>query len=223
MKFILWIIAISLMACIHGLSATLTFDNLSPNGGFIDVPIGYGGVTWSNFLVVDAVASESAGSGYRIGMISPNNDIFDSYAQPASISSSKPFNLTSAFLTAGLDDGLNVEVQGFVGNNMVYDNTYTVNTESASLISLNYNGVTTVNFIPFLDRNAGTSSQFVLDNVVIVVPEPKTSQLLLIGILLLSICKLRLCPDKSPRALLKHITSPACLSSGHWRTRTNED
>jgi hypothetical protein len=151
----------------------LTFDDLAPDGGFLAVSNGYGGLNWSNFLVVNAVTTESPGTGYQNGMVTPSNVIFDSDAEPAYITSAGLFNLDSAYLTAAWDDGLNLEVQGFNGTTLIYDNTYTLITSGPTLANFNYLGINKVNFIPYLGSpGSGRSSHFVVDNLTISVPEP---------------------------------------------------
>jgi hypothetical protein len=60
--------------------------------------------------------------------MSGNNVAFDFGSGPAtgSFSSATSFNLNSAYLTAAYNDGLQVDVQGFVGSTLTYDNTFTV-------------------------------------------------------------------------------------------------
>jgi hypothetical protein len=103
-------------------------------------------------------------------MISSGNVAFndDEFDRNASISSSTPFNFDSAYLTAAFSAGLPVEVQGFAGTNLAYNNTYTVNDSSPSLINFDYKGVDEVKFLVASDADI-----FVMDNALIsAVPEP---------------------------------------------------
>jgi hypothetical protein len=71
-----------------------------------------------------------------------------------------------------------VEVQGFVGGVLTYDNTYTVNTTGPDLIDFNYLDVNEVDFIASGGTNngnpgGGKGTQFAMDNMTIsAVPEP---------------------------------------------------
>jgi hypothetical protein len=165
----------------------LTFDDLptpvSGNNPGSPIPNGYEGLQWQNFIYLNGVNSFFNPSGYQNGVVSPNNVAFNAYANPAMFSDGL-FNLNSAYLTGAWNDGLQVEVQGFVGAALIYDNTYTVNATGPTLINFNYLGVGAVNFISSGGVNHGfvnsqglhiTGTQFVMDNLSItIVPEPST-------------------------------------------------
>src|ERR1700690_3341936 len=146
--------------CIAVIGATLTgnatlllnFDDLStgPSGSYVGIQNGYGGLQWSGFGAINATLL-SPPDGYQAGMISPDNVAFnyDQYDRRASISSGNVFNLDSAYLTAQVVEGMQVEVQGFAaGNQLIYNNTYTLSANTPSLINFNYDGITQVEFIP---------------------------------------------------------------------------
>jgi hypothetical protein len=178
----------------------LTFDNLATEYDpqfeiyYNAVPNGYGGLVWNGFWAVDAVNSSrgSVYGGMVAGLISPDDDIFNVYGAPATVSSSSGlFNLNSAYLTASLNDGLQVEVQGFAGTTLLYDNTYTVGPNAPTLENFNYVGVTSVTFTgsggtvdpKFSPPNRG-NSVFVLDNMSVTVPEPSSTSLAFTTVLL---------------------------------------
>lgn len=157
-----------------GFGATvLTFDDLAggaPSDTILQiVPNGYGGLNWYNFAVLNT-SSLPATYGYRTGTVSPENVAFNPFGDPASISSPNAFDLNSAYLTAALnlDTPLQIEVQGFVGNTLTYDHTYTVNRFAPTLINFNYTGVDQVKFI-------SSAQEFAMDNLTVsAVPEPTT-------------------------------------------------
>jgi len=159
----------------------LTFDdfNLSPND-FVTIPNSYQGLGWSGFGMFNgSTAPES--EGYRTGMVSPNNVAFndDEYDRSAQISSSTPFNFDSAYMTAAFNNGMRVEVQGFVGTLLTYDNTYVLQETGPSFINFNYTGVDVVNF----NLPEGPDI-WVMDNLTInATPEPKTWTLLAAGVI----------------------------------------
>ena len=161
----------------------LTFDDLptTPPGpgqaGIGLLPNGYGGLNWENFNVIDGLEAEPS-YGYYTGVVSSPNVAFNVYGDPASISDPNGlFDLDSAYLTAALnlDTPLNIEIQGFDGATMLYDNTYTVYNTGPTLINFNYNGVNSVTFI------SAPPQQFAMDNLMVTVPEPSVMGLLGIG------------------------------------------
>lgn len=158
-------------------SQLLTFDDLPTSG---QIPPNYAGFQWSpSFWYVDAVQFEAmfGNNGYFNGLISGTEVAFTAGGSPGSFSSSTPFNLNSAYLTAAFVDGMRVEVQGFAGTTLLYDNTYTLVESGPLFIDFNYMGVTEVDFIP--------TSGFAMDNLSVTVPEPGTIRLLILGLLIL--------------------------------------
>jgi hypothetical protein len=163
-------------------SATLTFDDLAtPYDGYeYRAPIAsYGGLQWSNFYVFNVSDTlHYQISGYPHALVSPKNVAFNWFGDPAQVRSATPFSLNSAYLTAAWNDGLHVEVKGFTGATLTYDNIYTINSTAPTLINFNYLGVTEVDFIasggtpnPAYSGN-GAGTHFSMDNLIINVPEP---------------------------------------------------
>jgi hypothetical protein len=186
--------AVALLASFGTASASpvnelLTFDNLSFDGLYVPVPGGYGGLQWNNFEVLNTVQelNDYGPNGEVNGMVSPNNVIFNDFGNPSSLSDGSAFDLNSAYLAGVWNDGMQLEVQGFVGTTLAYDNTYTLSTQGPTLIDFNYDDVDEVNFIasggtphgyPF-----GHGTQFSIDNMnvtlnpVVPVPEPPVEAL----------------------------------------------
>jgi hypothetical protein len=184
---ILTLVLIALVTSIgtaFGQTEILTFDDV-PVGGFTGpvagpIPNGYGGLQWNNFDAINAALHLQfyGPSGYNNGVVSPTNEAFNGNGTPAVISG-QTFNLNSAYLSAAWNDGLQVEVQGFVGTTLTYDNTYTVNTQGPTLINFNYAGIDEVEFISSggvpHGYTVGHGTQFGMDNVsVTLIPEPST-------------------------------------------------
>jgi len=159
----------------------LTFDDLPYPGtgysysGGLPVPEGYGGLQWDDFWYLDGVNTPS--SGFQTGVVSPTNVGFNGYDGAPSVSGAV-FNLNSAYLTGAWNDGLQVEVQGFVAGVLIYDNTYTVNATGPSFINFNYLGVDDVHFISsggtqHVGFYGGIGEHFAIDNMSItIVSEP---------------------------------------------------
>jgi hypothetical protein len=134
----------------------VTFDDLPDQ---TSIPNGYAQLNWSGFEVITAI-----GDGYTSGLISPPNVAFNPYGYDASISSSTPFNLISAYLTAAVVPTMEVQVEGWVGTDLVYDQTYGLSESSPTLVNFNYAGVTQVTFI------GSDGSPFVMDNLTVSSP-----------------------------------------------------
>ena len=170
---------------IAGNQITITFDDL-PMLGELPVPNGYNGFQWSNFYVIDPQLYPSP-SGGQNGTISPPNVAFNGLGNPANFSSSGAFDLDSAYLTAVWNDGLQLEVQGFVGATLTYDNNYTVNTTGPLLVNFNFLGVDKINFISsggthHIGYSDGSGTQFAMDNLTVTVPEPSSLAFVSVGL-----------------------------------------
>lgn len=165
---------------------TLTFDDLSlPFYGQTEpVPNGYGALQWVNFYAVNPANSFQgpSGSGFQNAVVSSDNVIWNGGGNPAGISSSSLFNLYSAYLTADWMNGLQLDVQGYTGNVLTYDEVYTINTTAPTLLAFDYLGVNQVTFTASGGTPVYTSSgsEFAIDNMTVAVPEPSAVSLLLI-------------------------------------------
>jgi hypothetical protein len=170
-KFIFIGMALLGMSAGNAGAVLLNFDSL-PAGGPLSVnpplvPDGFGGLNWNNFAVANGSEFEP-NTGYYTGLVSGNNEIFNEFGNPASVSISNGlFDLYSAYLTFALNASspLNIQVEGFDGATMLYDNTYTVNNLGPTLIDFNYTGVSQVDFI------SSPAQQFVIDNMTVTVPD----------------------------------------------------
>jgi hypothetical protein len=190
------LIVIIVLASVGAASAQneiITFDDLSFSGVDEPIPSGYGGLQWSNFSVLNTTQIGYV-SGYIYGMVSPNNVAFNGGGGPASLIGNGVFDLNSAYLTGAWDDGLHVEVQGFVGTTLIYDNTYIVNSESPTLIDFNYVGVDQVDFFTSggtSEGYGGGGGEIVMDNLSItIVPEPSTFALAGLAAIVLALRRL---------------------------------
>jgi len=165
----------AVLTVLTGSQELITFDDLPYR--LQPVPASYDNLTWSNFYYLNGVVGRT--SGYTAGMISTPKVAYNGNGAPASISAAGPFVLYSGYVTAAWDDNLQLEVQGFNGQTLTYDTTYTLSATNATLIELNYVGVTSVQFITSGGVHHrgynGAGSEFVLDNVsAFVAPIPPT-------------------------------------------------
>ncbi len=169
------------LTVLTGESELITFDDLPDS--VIPVPQGYNNLSWCYFFYIDAVQTPQ--SGYYAGMLSAPNVAFNNNGAPANISSTAPFSLLSAYLTAAWNDNLQLEVRGYNVSTLEYDNTYTLSATTPTRISFNYIGVTSVQFIssggsPHIGY-FGNGTYFVIDNISVNVtpttpaPPPETT------------------------------------------------
>lgn len=148
-------------------AATLTFEKFSPGMGHFPIPAGYGGLTWRNFEVLNAQNTDFRG-GYRAGIVSPNNVIFNAYGDPAAIECAHPFRFESAFITAAGTDGLQLTVKGFAAGMVLYNQTYVLSRDRSTFIEFNFDGVDRVEFSSTGFALNGTG--IAIDNVTVEVP-----------------------------------------------------
>jgi uncharacterized repeat protein (TIGR03803 family) len=173
----------AVLTVLAGNPSLLTFDSLAGSG--LVVPFGYGNLNWQNFYYV--AAGEYRQSGYYAGMISPPNVAYNGYGEPAFLSSSSgSFSLLSAYVTAGWNDNLRLEVKGFADSALVYHQSFTLSATNPTFINFNCVGVTSIEFISSggtADPGySGSGTHFVLDNVtVITVPPPQVDTLYAFG------------------------------------------
>jgi hypothetical protein len=171
----------------------VTFDDLSPHlsGSFITNV--YEGLVWSNFGAVNAVLDGSINglSGYYYGMVSASNVAYNGFGLPAEIDSPVTnFNFLSAYLTGAWNSNLNIEIQGFRGGALLYDQTALVGATNPMLFTFNYLNIDRLYFNSFGGQNAGfpsgSGTHFVMDDLTFeFVPEPSSLLLTAGGVLTL--------------------------------------
>jgi hypothetical protein len=179
------VLAILLMSCASYASASsITFDDLA---NYQWIGSGYAGLNWSNFAALDADIY-SLPSGFQNGTVSHSNVAFNSGGDDASFSAANHFIFNSAYITAGWNNGLNVQVTGFLNGAQTHSSLLTVSTSGPTLAVFNWSNVDLVSFHAFGGiKNpdfVGTGGQhFALDNLTInAVPEPETYAMLLAGL-----------------------------------------
>ncbi len=174
-------------------AAVITFDDLSETGSGSYFTAPYQGLVWSNFLPLNAILSPSVfgTNGYYYGMVSASNVVVNGIGNPAVIDSlGTNFSFLSAYLTGSYNSNLSVEVKGFSGGNLLYDQTVVVASATApTLFTFGYTNIDRLYFSNFGGQPAfGTPSapQFVMDNFAFeFVPEPSSLLLITLAALLL--------------------------------------
>jgi hypothetical protein len=153
-----------------GLFAT-TFDDLIAESGR-PLPAGYDGFEWKNFFVLNSVATTKSPSGYKNGMISPPNVIYNAFGNPATIIGINTFDLISAYVTAAWRDNLSLSVTGSLNGNILFTLVTNLSTTEPIFVNFDFFGVDKVDFM----TSGGTTNsayadaqyQFVADNVLLV-------------------------------------------------------
>ena len=167
----------------RGQSTLITFDDLNATTAGIPIYNGYGGLNWNNFYALDGV--HYGASGYQNGVITPNGVAYNGYGNTAEITSGSTFTLGGGYFTAAWQN-FNLEVQGYNGASLVYDQTFSLNTISPQYLVFNYANITDARFL-----TGGT--WLAMDNLTIgvVAPVPEPSTLALAGLGGLSLLVLR--------------------------------
>ncbi|MBC1222574.1 PEP-CTERM sorting domain-containing protein [Nostoc sp. UCD121] len=164
----------------------LTFDDLDATSEFDgnQIPNGYGGLNWDNFYYLTTPTYQVNPSGYQFGTVSSPNVAYNSFGDPATVSSVSidggQFDFNSAYLTAAWSNGLNILVEGFSDGITKYATTVTVDTTSPTQFNFDFLDIDSLKFTSSggIDVGyGGSGTQIVLDNFTYnskTVPEPTT-------------------------------------------------
>ena len=177
----------------------ITFDDISYSDGgttivlAVSITNGYAGLDWGNFGAVNVPmeASLYGTNGYYYGMVSAPSVAFNGAGTQAEIDSpGTNFNFLSAYLTGAWNSNLNIEVQGFNGANLLYDEIVVASATNPTLFVFNYLDIDRLTFNSFGGQPAGFplggGEVFVMDNMSFeFVPEPSTVLLTALGALAL--------------------------------------
>jgi hypothetical protein len=185
-EFALSFVVLAFFAVSVHAQTIITFDDLTDSTTGTFIPTGYQGLSWSNFAYTTPVLATNVSglTGYYYGMVSPSNVALNAGGSPAEIDSATNFNFLSAYLTGAWNSNLDIEVEGFNGTNLLYDQTVVASATNATLFAFNYTDIDRLYFNSFGGEPAfgGTArEQFVMDNLTFeFIPEP--SSLLLTGL-----------------------------------------
>ena len=149
----------------------INFDSIA--GTYNAIQSGYAGMNWNNLIELNAQNYSFNPSGYLNGNTSSPNVAFNAYGSPASFYSVglTPFALTSAEFTAAWFNNLNLEVEGYLGGHLVYDQNFTLQETAPQDLQFGSVMVDTVNFFTSGGTPApgviGSGTQFALDDLIV--------------------------------------------------------
>jgi hypothetical protein len=166
--------------------------------GFTPPPPGYAGIaTWDGTIWV--IPANCCGpSGYQNNNVSPPNEAFDPFGNPADLGSptDPTFTLSQFYTGAAWNDGEDLHIVGLLAGVPVPGDDVHVTISSigpAQLVVLNWAGINQVDFTPSGGTNhgwGGSGEHFTIDDLCInggcggqTTPEPGTLALMGTGIL----------------------------------------
>lgn len=173
----------------------VTFDDLSETASGSWLQNGYQGLNWNTVLVNNAILGTNSvwrgPTGDYYGMVSLSN-VAVLFGNPSITGNSEidspgtNFNFLSAYFTGAFDSNLNIEVQGFNGTNLIYDQTVVASATNPTLFAFNYLNIDRLYFNSSGGEPAfgfyNDTGEFIMDNFMFeYVPEPSTFLLAALG------------------------------------------
>jgi hypothetical protein len=184
----------------------VTFDDLSETGSGSYISYnnqGYEGLIWNSIDVNNAIlftnvlpnlfpgAPTNGLSGDYYGMVSASNvaEMFgsnDAIPNSEIDSPNTNFNFLSAYFTGAWNSNLNIEVQGFRGTNLVYDQIVVANATNPTLFTFNFLDIDRLYFNSYGGQPAFSGlnypDEFIMDNMTFeFIPEPSSLLLAAMG------------------------------------------
>ncbi len=163
-------------------SSVLNFDDVTGESEAA-IANGYGGLNWSNFWVQNPELNQIAdfNSGFYNGVVSNGYTAFNANGGAAEISSAAPFDFNDAYFTAASRWGLDITATGYRNGSLLYQQQFTVNTNTAQLFTLNFTAIDRLEFVSSGGQEyIGSGLHFTMDNASITpaaVPVPAAAWL----------------------------------------------
>ena len=146
------ILAASAVIALAGASAAqavvANFDDLG-NSSFQVMPVGYQGFTWTNFGVINGPAYGA--SGYANGVVSGENVACACAADFGETintltAGGAAFTLNSGYFTSAWNDGATLLVEGLSSGNVLFSDTFLLDTGGPSFLNFNWGGIDELQF-----------------------------------------------------------------------------
>jgi hypothetical protein len=184
------LLSLGLSGTITTQAAVITFDDL-PATELDAIPDGYQGFNWGASPMVNVSYFHKnllPNTGFENGVVAGDYAAFNFLATTSTITGDQ-FDFNGAYLTAGWNDGLNIEVTGFLNNLALFTKTVVVNTQQAQWFDFNFMGINSLSLRAWggtsIDGTEGNDF-FIMDNFTIneptAVPESSSLILLLLGL-----------------------------------------
>lgn len=181
MKRLLFALLAVVLPVVRVPAQTITFEDATCHD--CGIPPGYHGLNWANFYFANTAVLPP--SGYVNGVVSGTWVAFNANGTPADLlQGSSPFTLNSGYFTAAWNDGLTLNVTGYVGGIATDFASFILNTSGPQLLTFDWTNLDDVFFVTSGGTNAGyigTGTQFALDNLTVdqpvTVPEPASMTL----------------------------------------------
>ena len=141
-----------------------TFDDVT-TGELATIPDGYHGFDWDSFGAL-AGARQHPGSGYENGAVSGEYVAFNQYAEVATASDGT-FDFSGAYLTAAWNNGLSIQVDGYMAGSPTRTRTVVVDTTGPTWFQFDFLGIDELKFASSGGINAGlggSGKHFAMDN-----------------------------------------------------------
>ena len=172
------------------------FDDLSETASGSWLQSGYQGLNWNMVLVNNAILGTNSvwrgPTGDYYGMVSLSN-VAVLFGNPSITGNSEidspgtNFNFLSAYFTGAFDSNLNIEVQGFNGTNLTYDQTVVTSATNPTLFTFNYLNIDRLYFNSSGGQPAfgfyNDTGEFIMDDFTFeFIPEPSSLLLTVLGV-----------------------------------------
>jgi hypothetical protein len=143
----------------------VVFDDLG--GDQVPIPAGYKGFTWSSsFYYINATPYPL--SGYYAGMVSSPNVAYNGWWDDVAVSAASPFTFNGAYFTGAWNDGLEIDISGWLGASKVHNTTVTVSSTTPTWVGLDWTNIDRLKFHSYGGTHnpdySGTGLHFVMDN-----------------------------------------------------------
>jgi hypothetical protein len=184
-------VAVTLMFGQSVYATVLSFDDIAVGtdyGSFAGAGASnYGGLNWSSDVYWMNATTYCTNCGYHNANTSGDYIAFNAAGNNISASDGT-FDFNGVNLTSAWNNGLNVQVQGWLGGALIYDTTVSADTTGPSWYDFNYVGIDQLTFNSYGGTNAGLSGngvQFAMDDFTFTassVPEPGTLAMIGLGL-----------------------------------------